>query len=104
MARWVRLGDLNIVSTTDDARPQDYRIVQHVSHPGYKPPLLYNDVALFRLESNVEFSMYIRPICLNSDPSLNPAVQIATGWGRTSNGRLSYSTTWYFVTSFTWFP
>lgn len=89
MARWVRLGELNIISTTDDARPKDYRIVQRVSHPDYKPPSLYNDVALFRLESDVEFSAYVRPICLNSDPLFNPAVHIATGWGRTSNGRLS---------------
>lgn len=74
---------------TDNARPKDYRIVQHVIHSDYKPPSLYNDIALFRLEVDVEFTAYVRPICLNSDPLLNPTVQIATGWGRTSTGFLT---------------
>lgn len=87
-ARWARVGDLNIVLTTDDARPKDYEIVQHVLHPDYKPPSRYNDIALFRLKTNVEFSAYIKPICLNTDPLLTPPKQtaLATGWGRTSLG------------------
>lgn len=86
MARWARLGDLNIILTTDDARPKDYRIVRRVIHPCFKPPLSYNDVALFQLEKNVEFSEYVMPICLNSDPSLEPRIQVATSWGKPSLG------------------
>ncbi|KAE9524622.1 hypothetical protein AGLY_014672 [Aphis glycines] len=84
MARWARLGDLNIILTTDDARPKDYRIVRRVIHPCFKPPLSYNDVALFQLEKNVEFSEYVMPICLNSNPSLEPRIQVATSWGKPS--------------------
>ncbi|XP_015380197.1 PREDICTED: venom protease-like isoform X1 [Diuraphis noxia] len=86
VARWVRLGVLERVineSNTVD-RPKDYHIVEHVIHPDYNPPSLYNDIALFRLERNVIFSEKVRPICLNTDPSLTPLKQIATGWGRIS--------------------
>lgn len=75
--------------TVDTARPKDTKIVEHVLHPDYKPSERYNDIGLFRMESDVEFSAFVRPICLNTDPKLNPAVQIATGWGRTSTGTYS---------------
>lgn len=75
------------MSVSDDARPKDYRIVEHVLHPDYKPPSVYNDIALFRLETEVEFSDYVKPICLNADPTLNISVQVATGWGRIGTGR-----------------
>lgn len=90
-AKWARLGDLNIDSTDDDAMPKDYRIIQHVLHPDYKPTERYNDIALLLLESNVEFSKYVRPACLNTDQSLNPPELIATGWGRTATGLFLYS-------------
>jgi len=79
---------LDIKSTTDFAEPKDFRIVEHVTHPDYKPTVdkRYNDIALFRLETDVIFSSYIRPICVNADPLLNPSPQIATGWGRTATG------------------
>lgn len=84
--QWARLGDLDIDSTEDNARPKDYRIVKHVIHPNYKRSERYNDIALFQLETNAEFSQYVRPICLNTDPSLDPDQMIATGWGKTASG------------------
>ncbi|CAI6366304.1 unnamed protein product [Macrosiphum euphorbiae] len=85
MARWARLGVLaRVFNESNVNRPKDYQIVEHVIHPDYKPPSLYNDIALFRLERDVEFSEEVRPICLNSDPSLTPSKQIVTGWGRIS--------------------
>lgn len=83
---WARLGDLNYLSDTDDARPKDYRIIQRIIHPNYKPPSIYNDIALFRLEKKVEFSEYARPICLNTDKSMKPLMAIATGWGQDGYG------------------
>lgn len=71
---------------TDDARPKDYKIEQRIIHPNYKKPSSYNDIALFRLEQNVEFSEYVRPLCLNTDQSLNPPLMAATGWGKTNYG------------------
>ncbi|XP_026808326.1 serine protease snake-like [Rhopalosiphum maidis] len=82
-AKWARLGDLDYASDTDEAKPNDYKIVERIIHPNYKPPSLYNDIALFRLERDVDFSPFVRPICLNTDHSLRPPAIIATGWGRT---------------------
>lgn len=87
LVRWARLGDLNTESTKDDARPIDYRIERHVLHPDYKPPSLYNDIALFRLDGKVYPTKYHFPVCINSDPSLNPSVVTASGWGRIGTGR-----------------
>lgn len=87
MARWARLGgSKRIVNKKNVDRPKDYQIVEHVIHPDYNPSSQYNDIALFRLKRNVVFSEKVRPICLNTDPSLIPLKQIATGWGRISMG------------------
>ncbi|KAL4098818.1 hypothetical protein QTP88_023346 [Uroleucon formosanum] len=86
-ARWARLGVLERVVNEDNVvQPNDYRIVQHVIHPEYRSPSLYNDIALFRLERDVVISDDVRPICLNTDTDLSstPLRQIATGWGRIS--------------------
>ncbi|KAL5242294.1 hypothetical protein ACI65C_009704 [Semiaphis heraclei] len=83
--RWARLGELNYLSETDDARPMDYQIDQRVVHPNYQPPSLYNDIALFHLDQEVKFSAYVRPICLNADPKLQSSPSqtlMATGWGQ----------------------
>ncbi|XP_050545990.1 serine protease snake-like [Daktulosphaira vitifoliae] len=83
-AKYVRLGDLDIETDTDDAKPSDFEIIQRVIHPNYKQTVSrYNDIALFRLNKDVKLSEYIRPICLNSDPSLNFYEVIASGWGQT---------------------
>lgn len=87
--KWARLGELNYLTDTDDARPKDYKIVQRVIHPDYKKPILYNDIALYRLEEDVTFSPYVRPICLNADPYMQSNTTqkvIATGWGAIYNG------------------
>jgi len=86
LANWARLGDLDVNSINDIAKPKDYRIVQHIVHPGFKRPVKYNDIALLRLETNVELSAFVRPICLNSDPLSNPTKLIATGWGSIDEG------------------
>jgi len=83
--RWARLGELNYLLDTDNARPMDYQIEKRVVHPNYQPPSLYNDIALFRLDQDVKFSAYVRPICLNADPKLQSSPSqtvIATGWGQ----------------------
>ncbi|XP_060869915.1 venom protease-like [Metopolophium dirhodum] len=88
LVRWARVGDLNYLSETDDARPMDYQIDQRIVHPDYQKPSLYNDIALFHLDQDVLFSSYVRPICLNGDQNWQPSpsnIVIATGWGRIKN-------------------
>lgn len=86
-AKWVRLGELDIASDTDVAKPTDFSIVERVVHPDYKITENYNDIALFLLDSAVIFSAFMKPICLNTDQNLNPKDLIATGWGQTNSGK-----------------
>ncbi|XP_015178493.1 PREDICTED: serine protease snake-like isoform X2 [Polistes dominula] len=77
-----RVGDLNLVSKDDAAKPKDYKIIDKIPNPQYKPPSLYHDIALLKLETNVEFNEYVRPACLQTtlpDSPENKAT--ATGWG-----------------------
>jgi len=87
-ANWARLGELDYLSETDEARPEDYKIVQRIIHPNYKSTSSYHDIALFRLERDVTFSAFVRPICLNTDNMFRPPAIIATGWGKTDVGKL----------------
>lgn len=81
-AEYVRVGDLNLESKTDDAKPQTKRVTQRIRHPDYKKPSQYNDIALIKMNSPVNFDAYVRPACL----SLRSNVQdnektVVSGWG-----------------------
>lgn len=82
----MRLGDLDLQSLTDDARPQDFGVLQKIVHPSYHSPSQYNDIALIKLDRQVPFSAYIAPICLQTQKSLPNTNFIATGWGQTEIG------------------
>lgn len=86
------MGDLNYLTETDEAKPMDYQIDERIVHPDYQKPSLYNDIALFHLDQDVEFSSYVRPLCLNGDPNWQSNLSqfvIATGWGQTENSWLT---------------
>ncbi|NP_001166061.1 serine protease 142 precursor [Nasonia vitripennis] len=81
-AEWVRVGDLNLRSNSDDAQPQDRRIAQRIRHPNYRRPAQYNDIALLRLQSPVTFNAYVRPACLSIQPNAPAGTKaVAAGWG-----------------------
>ncbi|BES88123.1 serine protease [Nesidiocoris tenuis] len=82
-ARWARLGELDYATNADDARIQNRRIVQHINHPGYKPPIVYNDIALHKLDSPVTFDQYVAPICLQTTFDIPQLKATVVGWGRT---------------------
>ena len=82
----VRLGELDLQSVSDNANPQDFGISGKYVHPNYHPPSQYNDIALLKLDRQVQFSDYIAPICLQVNRNLPNANFIATGWGRTELG------------------
>ncbi|KAG8263060.1 serine-type endopeptidase activity protein [Homalodisca vitripennis] len=92
LARWVRLGDLDISTDKDDARPQQFEIIERIVHSGYKAPAFYNDIVLFRLDRAAVFDEYVRPACLHTGMADLTGVGVATGWGRNeSNGPTSSS-------------
>lgn len=49
---------------TETLNSQDYNIIRRIPNPSYIPGQQYNDIALLELESPVNFSDYIAPICL----------------------------------------
>nr|CAH7763072.1 unnamed protein product [Callosobruchus chinensis] len=77
----VRLGDHNI-KTASEVRHVEKRVKRVVRHRGFDSRTLYNDIAILTLDSPVEFSHQIRPICLPSgggDHSGKTGTVI--GWG-----------------------
>lgn len=80
-ANWARLGDLNLEKSDDHA--ENFRVVERIRNPHYKPPSQYHDIALLKLERDVQFNEWIRPSCLPySLPDSGPdGKATATGWG-----------------------
>lgn len=84
---FVRLGDLNLRTDTDDAGPQDFVITNRIPHPDYQPPSQYHDIALLRVNRPAQITDYVKPICLQITHDLPPTYRpIATGWGRIQYG------------------
>ncbi|KAF2899327.1 hypothetical protein ILUMI_06850 [Ignelater luminosus] len=94
----VRLGEWRI-STAEDcegglflncAYPVvDLKIEDKIVHPEFGRK---NDIALLRLEKNIEYTIYIQPICLPVAESPDPIAQsemYVVGWGVTENGTSS---------------
>uniref|UniRef100_A0A6B2EGH1 Putative serine protease 18d n=1 Tax=Phlebotomus kandelakii TaxID=1109342 RepID=A0A6B2EGH1_9DIPT len=82
----IRLGELDITRDNDGATPQDYGVETIISHPDYKGSSVYNDLALIRLDKNVEFNQFIRPACLAKEWTSSDSRVTAYGWGHTSFG------------------
>lgn len=62
------------------------------AHNGFNYATFADDVALVKLEKNMPYSDYIRPICLpssNSDQRVKHASAIVAGWGKLQQGGLS---------------
>lgn len=54
-----------------------------INHPDYNENTNNNDISLLRLSSPVDFTSYIRPVCLAADSSVFEAGTTCwvTGWG-----------------------
>ncbi|XP_017771301.1 PREDICTED: venom protease-like [Nicrophorus vespilloides] len=80
--RAVRLGDLNLYSETDDAKPQNFLVKSTHRHPRYMPPSRYNDIALVELDRAATRTKYVLPACLNTQMFIHSSNAFtATGWG-----------------------
>ncbi|KAL1117771.1 hypothetical protein AAG570_004086 [Ranatra chinensis] len=79
-AKWVRLGDLEFNKANTLVNPEDVRISQTIVHPEYRPPALYNDIALYRLEKTVSYSLWVKPACVHSMPKIPFKKATACGW------------------------
>lgn len=59
-------------------------------HPNFKPPAMYADIALVKLNTVVVFNNNIRPACLYQQYDTVPAQGWVTGWGVTEFSKLNY--------------
>ncbi|XP_068085906.1 serine protease snake [Anabrus simplex] len=80
--KWVRLGDVNLSNKNEDANPQVLNVQERISHPDYKPPSRYNDIAIIKMDKPAKMDAYTRPACLNTRPDIWVKTAIATGFGR----------------------
>ncbi|XP_076667402.1 phenoloxidase-activating factor 1-like isoform X1 [Andrena cerasifolii] len=93
----VRLGEYNTATDPDCISdgayeevcaddPISVRIAEQVVHERYNPTSSDHkyDVALLRLSREVQFTNYIKPICLPSSADFAQSLYVA-GWGRTEN-------------------
>lgn len=87
--------DCNIVGGHSECAPpiRRYGIECFIRHQSYDPEKYLNDIALIRMDRDVQFEIHIQPICLsvtNALKKFHPERYIMTGWGRTSaNGTSS---------------
>ena len=86
LAKWVRLGEMNLVESDEEAQTQDFKISETILRPEYKLPARYKDIAQFQLGMKVVFSAYIRPACLQVEKYFKDATGIAIGYGQLDYG------------------
>ncbi|XP_076658240.1 serine protease persephone-like isoform X2 [Halictus rubicundus] len=89
----VRLGHENLLSTDKSVQRIPIRDITY--HPEHKIGISYNDVAILKLEREVEMSRTVKPACLQTKPldskTITPTTSLVVlGWGTTSfEGSLS---------------
>ncbi|XP_076630900.1 serine protease 1 [Colletes latitarsis] len=54
-----------------------------IRHPNYKPPTIYNDIAVIKLNTVITFNKEIRPACLYQQYDTVPLQAWVSGWGVT---------------------
>jgi len=69
---------------------EDYEIERKVVHPSYVAATFQNDIALVRLNRDVQYREHIIPVCLPA-PSEDfvGAKAVVIGWGRTAHGQIT---------------
>jgi len=86
----VLLGEYVLGNDTDGANPEEYKIEKIIPHENYNPRTFDNDIAMIKFDTDVEFRVGIKPVCL---PSHTPGTLEAkfaksgafiSGWGATS--------------------
>lgn len=62
--------------------PEDFSIIDHIPHPEYTRRLVYNDIALLKVDRKITFNPHTRPLCLPTSSAL-PEEFLSMGWGAT---------------------
>ena len=70
----------------DSDRQLEMDIAKYVTHPGYKSPKIYYDLALVKLAQKINFNQRIQAICLPTEPVGENDLVTVQGWGQSSEG------------------
>ncbi|KAL9889037.1 phenoloxidase-activating factor 3-like [Glossina fuscipes fuscipes] len=84
---WVRLGDLDYTTNTDDALPQDIQVKNFIPHRHYNATRLikYHDIALIEMANEAILNDYVRPACLSLLDGNDFQQFLTAGWGYPSS-------------------
>ena len=76
--KYAKMG--NVIRDNSNDLTYTYEIIESIKHPNYSIIAIDHDIALFKLNRDVDFSLFVAPICL---PHFNiePEKATATGWG-----------------------
>ncbi|KAM8799421.1 chymotrypsin-like protease CTRL-1 [Eudromia elegans] len=79
----VVIGEYDLRSAAEDIQ---VKTAEAITHPGWDPSTLENDIALLRLSSPAQLGPTVSPVCLPpADLVLPGDLQcVTTGWGRTN--------------------
>jgi hypothetical protein len=80
---WVaRLGALRRGSSFPSPYEQLRPVSHIILHPGYVDAGFLNDISLLRLRDPVQFSDFVRPVCLPPAPIRDGRLCTVVGWGQ----------------------
>merc|ERR1711892_1151427 len=84
----VALGEHNIRQDIENHKVQGIKVERVIKRPDYDTTSINNDIALLRLESEVEFNSNVIPACLPTDRNQQYTnwEAVVSGWGTTSEG------------------
>ncbi|RXG57206.1 Trypsin-1 [Armadillidium vulgare] len=70
-----------------DGNEQIVPISEFIIHEDFNKYSMFNDIALLRLQSPLNYTTYVQPIFLPSEEQQSSGDCTLTGWGQTSNGQ-----------------
>ncbi|CAO1429412.1 unnamed protein product [Diamesa hyperborea] len=77
----VRIGDIDLLSDTDDEDVQQLRIANIIRHPQHSFRFRYHDIALIKVDRDIIMNQYVAPACIQNDPKYE--YYEAAGYGQT---------------------
>lgn len=81
-AKYIRLGITDLLANLSDATAHQFDIAEIFIHPLRQQNARYNDIALIKIDAEIEFNEYIRPACLPRPESVIAENLLVTGWGQ----------------------
>lgn len=84
--KYVRLGDLDYSTDADESPYQEFNISEIFVYKDYKNPSTYHDIALLKLDRPANFTVTVRPACVNTEEEISDnLLAVVAGWGLTES-------------------